>query len=415
MKRLLIAAGLCIVFVILAASLGVPFQARAEGTPTATSAPAVAPVDQPTRAPQEILDEANRAANYADRAVNTVNVMLAFVQVAALIIGAAIAVTTAAGFRTIRDYNAELDKSRTELAKMRTQVQEQADELRLQAGNAIRALTLLQLGEQQLESKNMQSAIRTYLEAFALDPNNRATNYFLGYIYTHERDVEKGIEHLQRALADGGHYPPAEGALAYAMRLKADQMQSAEERRLTYAEAERLFLKALLEDPAVCDIDGESYYAVLGGLYKKQGRIADAITAYQSAEVVTPQNSYPVVNLAMLNFLQGDTSTAENYFKRSAAMAVRSLDGNPFDFWRRFDLTIANLILGHVDDAHKQLKTALHQVHSISPLEVLLGDLERLKNAPHPPASVDELIAQVRQAIDRLRAHEHPETARAQR
>ena len=90
-------------------------------------------------------------------------------------------------------------------------------------------------------------------------------------------------------------------------------------------------------------------------------------------------------------------------------MAVRTLDGNPFDFWRRFDLTIANLILGHVEDAHKQLKTALHQVQSISPLEVFLGDLERLKNAPRPPEAVDELIAQVRQAIDRLQAHQHSE------
>src|SRR5258708_22911678 len=197
MKRILFAAVLCITSLFIGASLAFPLRARAEGTPAPTVTIAPTDASAPARSPQDILDEANRAANYADRAVNTVNVMLAFVQVAALIIGPAIAFTTAAGVRTIRDYNGELEKSRGELSKMRSQLQEQADELRLQAGNAIRALTLLQLGEQQLESKNMQSAIRTYLEAYSLDPNNRATNYFLGYIYTHERDVDKGIEHLQ--------------------------------------------------------------------------------------------------------------------------------------------------------------------------------------------------------------------------
>src|SRR5450631_1793478 len=44
---------------------------------------------------------------------------------------------------------------------------------------AIRALSLLQLGEQQLEAKNIKSALRTYQDAYVLDPDNSATNYFL--------------------------------------------------------------------------------------------------------------------------------------------------------------------------------------------------------------------------------------------
>src|SRR5258708_2246262 len=119
MKRILFAAVLCITSLFIGASLAFPLRARAEGTPAPTVTIAPTDASAPARSPQDILDEANRAANYADRAVNTVNVMLAFVQVAALIIGAAIAFTTAAGFRTIRDYNAELEKSRGELTKMR--------------------------------------------------------------------------------------------------------------------------------------------------------------------------------------------------------------------------------------------------------------------------------------------------------
>src|SRR5215813_11470488 len=95
-------------------------------------------------------------------------------------------------------------------------VQAVANDARAQSDHetllAIRALSLLQLGEQQLEAKNSQSALRTYQEAYALDPDNPATNYFLGYLYTENRQIEKGIEHLKRALTQNEQYPPAEAA-----------------------------------------------------------------------------------------------------------------------------------------------------------------------------------------------------------
>src|SRR5260221_14159654 len=97
MKRILFAAVLCITSLFLGASLAVPLRAHAQGTPAPTVTVAPTDASGPSRSPQDILDEANRAANYADRAVNTVNVMLAFVQVAALFIGAAIPVTTYSG------------------------------------------------------------------------------------------------------------------------------------------------------------------------------------------------------------------------------------------------------------------------------------------------------------------------------
>ncbi len=392
---------------VLAASFPLTAQAQSPlGTAPATPANASITSDSA----QGILDEANRAANYADRAVSSVNTMLSFIQGAAIIIGAVGAVTgillATNAFSTIRGYSAELDKARSELEQMRVQLQTQADEMRSQASNAVRALTLLQLGEQQLEEKNMKSALRTYLEAYALDPANRATNYFLGHIYTQEGNLDKGIEHLEHALAEGGAYPPAEAALAYALRLKADQMADANQRRLGYAEAERLFLRALTDDLAVRDINGESVYAVLGGLYKKQGRTQDAINAYQSAERVTPQNSYPVVNLAMLNFKEGNNEAAELYFKRSAVISERTLDGNPFDHWARFDLTIALLVLGRLDEAQRNISIALHQLRSTGPLGIFLRDLQGLKFAPQPPDHVDDMIQQVERRIAELRANE---------
>jgi tetratricopeptide (TPR) repeat protein len=197
-------------------------------------------------------------------------------------------------------------------------------------------------------------------------------------------------------------YPPAEAALAYALRLQADKATDNVQKKLNYAEAERMFLLALKHDPAVRDINGESVYAVLGGLYKNQGRIKDAIEAYHAAESVTPQNSYPIVNLAMLHFMQGNVKEAEDYFKRSIAISARTLDGNPFDYWTRFDLTTALLVTGNLTEAKRHLTIAIQGLQSRSPLEIFLADLQRMKTAPYPPENIDELIEQAQQGLNKL-------------
>jgi tetratricopeptide (TPR) repeat protein len=269
---------------------------------------------------------------------------------------------------------------------------------------AIRALSLLQLGEQQVKARNVKSALRTYQEAYALDPDNPATNYFLGYLYTESRQIEKGIEHLNRALTQNEQYPPAEAALAYALRLKADKMADSEEKNRLYAESEQMFLDALAQDPAVRDINGESFHAVLGGLYKRLNRMDEAIEAYKAAELVTPQNSYPIINLATLYYLRGDLKQAKHYYERSAAISARMLDDNPFDYWTRFDLSAAQLVLGNLEQAKWQFNLAAQHVRLVGPLETFLHDLERLKAAPTSPKNVDELIELAQNAINRLQS-----------
>ncbi|MBI1281663.1 MAG: tetratricopeptide repeat protein [Anaerolineaceae bacterium] len=287
-------------------------------------------------------------------------------------------------------------------------VQAAANDARAQTDHetllAIRALSLIQLGEQQLEAKNIQSALRTYQEAYTLDPENPATNYFLGFLYTQNGQIEKGIEHLKRALTRNEEYPPAEAALAYALRLQADKMTDPSEKILHYAESEQMFLRALSQDPTVRDIDGESFYAVLGGLYKRLNRTDEAIEAYKAAELVTPQNTYPIINLATLYYLRGDLEQAKAYYERSAAISSHKLDLNPFDYWTRFDLSTAQLVIGNLDQAKRQFNLAAQQARQVGPLGTFLHDLERLKNAPTSPKGVDELVELVRNAIERVRS-----------
>jgi tetratricopeptide (TPR) repeat protein len=398
-------AGLLLLTLFLFGSLTRLPAAAQEPAGTPSPAPTAPPAS--SASPDDILAAANKASEDANQAVNLVNAMLSFIQVAG-VIGTILAALSAAAFgytglRTISEYRGELAKARAELDEMRARLEAETAEVRGQGNRAIRALSLMQLGEQQLESRNIKAALRVYREAYDLDPENRAINYFLGELYIQDREIEKGIHHLELALSGGEDYAPAEAALAYALRLQGDRAKEPSERNLRYSEAENRFLKALKSDPAVRDINGESVYGVLGGLYKRQNRIADAIRCYEEAARITPQSTYPVVNLAMLLFMDGRLDEAKEYFRRSAAMSSRLLDANPADYWTRLDLTTAQLVLGQVDEAKRNLTSATGQLQSASPLEIFLGDLYRLRDAPQPPPDIDQIIDTVQQAINRIR------------
>ena len=150
------------------------------------------------------------------------------------------------------------------------------------------------------------------------------------------------------------------------------------------------------------DLNGESLNAVLGGLYKRLNRTDEAIEAYKAAELVTPQNSYPIVNLATLYYLSGDPEQAKQYYERSVTISARKLEVNPFDYWTRFDLSAAQLVLGNLEQAKRQFNLATPYVRHVGPLETFLHDLERLKDAPTSPKGVDELVDLVRKSIERV-------------
>jgi tetratricopeptide (TPR) repeat protein len=259
------------------------------------------------------------------------------------------------------------------------------------------------LGEQQMEARNPIAALRTFGDAFRLDPNNRATNYFLGELYLQQRDLKLAMEHLERALAGDDDYPPAEGALGAALRLQADKETDPNRKNLLYAQAEQRLLKALAADSFIRDPYGESYYGALGGLYRRQNRVDDAIRAFQEAEKLTPQNSYPINNLAMLYTMKGIPDRARHMFERAIAISSRSLDGNPFDYWARFDLITAQVGLDQLDKANEHLRIVMDQLKEPGPYESFMRGLLTLRESPVPPPRIGEFIHTVQQHIDKLK------------
>lgn len=381
------------------------------------------PTPAPTAGPSvdDLMAQAERTVAAADRTTSQAGLVLNFIQVLA-IIGGALATLLGvglgvAGLRTLNDYQADLGKARVELDTMREQLVEatnqaaqtkkdlesynwqQIQSLREQATSTYRALALLQLGEQQLDIGNVSASLRIHEEAYRLDPDNRATNYLLGELYILERDLPKAVQHLERALAQDPNLAPAHAALGLARRLEADKIADPIQRNQLYAEAEQRLLKAIEIDPSVRDANKQSVFSMLGALYRRQGRLADAIHYYHEAEKRTPNNSYPVINLAQLHFMEGDVDEARDYFNRAATFSMRALEGNPYDYWARFDVATARLALGETAAAFEQLQLALNQQPGVGPLETLLGGLHNLKNSPYPPEGVDRAIQMVQEAL----------------
>ncbi len=408
---------LMLVLLMLVVSAARTF-AQAESTPPPDAPPA--PVsdsqmaEQILKTAQKASDEAksananaNNVVNNANNAVNTVNLLLNFVQAASLfggVLASVFAILGArVGSRTLSDYREELTKAYNELKEFRSGLNTETEQARIQADKAIRALALMQLGEQQLERRNIKGALQLYKQAFDLDPDNRAANYFLGELYVQDKQLDKGIEHLQRSLAADYDYAPAEAALGYALRLQADRANDPLKRDEGYAKAEGCFLKALQVDPMALDIHGESIQAVLGGLYKRQGRIDKAIYRYEEARKVTPDKSYPVGNLANLYFSRGNLDKALPDFEQTLRMSSLSLDMNPQDYWARLDRVTALLVLSRADEAKADLEIVLQQVTTTSPLETALAELTRMKNAPQPLRDADEVLALLDAAIKRMK------------
>ncbi len=383
--------------------------AQEDVTPTPTPIPS-----------DDVLKAAGEALKEAQRATDAVSFVLNFFEVAGVLIGLLLAAGTFAGFRTIGEYRGELKKARQELEEQRAefarsrQTAEQTlrdieqritsslADVQQRGEYATRAGALMQLGVQQMEAHNYRAALNTFEEARALDPDNRAVNYYLGELYIQQRELERAIELLR---ASGTEYPPAEAALGFALRLQAERHSDPNTRNRLYAQAEQHFLNALENDPQARDINGASFYATLGGLYRRQGRVEDAIRAYEAATHVTPHSSYPFNNLAMLYLMQGKLREADQAFQKSARTAARVIDGDPFDHWARFDMITAQVATGEYDSAARQLDLLAESLPSIGALESLLSGLEAVQSSARGTDQSEQVIARLQEIITQQRAH----------
>lgn len=407
---------IALVFLATLASSGPSFSViRAQG-------PDYSPTPQPGQGgmpPETVLEIAQRTAEDASKAVDAANTILGMIQgfgtLLTLLLGVLGVIGAALGIRTLRDfgdargrYETEMNRALENLKTFETRVEANAAEIRARGDRSIEALTLLQLGKQQMDARNLGAAMDALKQAWTKDPQNRAINYFMGELCIQLGDYDAAIRYLVDAGADSTdenlRLPAAQAALAYAYRKKGDRAQSRAEQQDFYYKAEGYFREALRFNPGLLDIDGESWSGALGGLYQKQGRIADAIAAYEQAiEATGRKSSYPFNNLAILHAQQRNMAKAREYFQRAVEAAGRNLDDKPHDYWARFDMVTAQTFLGNAEEVRKHLQLAFATAPSADRLGVFLGGLNRLKDAA-PSELLDRVIGAVEAEIERRKA-----------
>lgn len=369
-----------------------------------------------------LLERANDAVNFTDS-------VLSFLEGASVVLGAFIALgawmlrnSVQDQIATIRAEN-ELTQQRlaereASLSQLEGEVrkhldaalattQREIEDARQRADRSFRLLNNLVLAEQQVRAHNHASALNILHDAFKLEPDNYAINYLLGYLYSLRREYDRAIKHLEDSLAREDGFAPAIAALGLALRRKGDSLTADAERAQRnehWSQAEMRLLNALRLDPHLTDAEGESYYGSLGGLYRRQGRYADAIDAYRRAEQITPASSYPLINLASLYWHQGEAEKARAYFERVHDAARLKLDTNPLDNWARADFAQALAALGQRDEALRQIEFVRENHPEEGLLLTIRSGLAFLAAGPAPNEGIDALLAAVDHALADLPA-----------
>jgi tetratricopeptide (TPR) repeat protein len=367
---------------------------------------------------EAILERANDAVNFADGVLSFlegVSVLVAIgVTAGALLVRSTIQNQAEAMTRFAEDTERRLAEREQRLDEMESaftqrlegmvsDTRREIQAVKEQARESFRVLSLLVLAEQQVRARNIDTALEMLNSARELDPDNHAANYLLGYLYTARREYDRAIELLEQALEQEAGFTPAIAALGLALRRKGDTLDAAgqqAERDHLWAAAESKLIEALHKDPRLTDADGESYYGTLGGLYRRQKRYHAAIDAYEQAHRVTPNSSYPIINLATLYHHQGSQERAAHYFQRVIDAAVLQLDDDPRDQWTRADYAQALLAAGNVDAALGQLQTLIDQGVKRGLLETVRSGLEFLGEAPEPVNGLDAMLHLVDSALE---------------
>lgn len=313
---------------------------------------------------------------------------------------------------TREQFNAEVEQSeralreatqesRAQFDQLRRELVEQADRQRETTAQALLAQALLPIGERQYRTSDYQGALNTYQRALELDPNNPIVHQRLGYVYTQSKDLESAEHHYLQSIMLEEDFAPAMAGLGFVYRRIAETLPEGIERDKKFNESERLLLSALELSPKLVDDDGESWWGVLGGLYKRRGQLDQAISAYQKVTEVTPNSSYGFGNLAMLYREKGDHERMLSIYERVEKLAEAEARADIDNYWGHADLVVSRYALGKWREAEDVLPITMAISSPDSPymlpsLSETLRDLMPLLEADkHPP---------IERAIERIEA-----------
>lgn len=298
-----------------------------------------------------------------------------------------------------KKFDEEFTKQRLQLADLQTSLEEGAEKRRIITERALLAQAYIPLGERQYKAQDYTGAITTYQQALDLDPKNPVIHYRLGYVYTQKGDLDDAKKHYEQAMSLADNFAPAMAGLGFVYRRIAEKMPDNIDRKQLMNDAEELLLKAMNLSPKLVDDDGESWWGILGGLYRRRGQVDDAIYAYKQATIVTPQSSYGFGNLALLYMLKNMRNEMLETFGEVEKLASAESGADVNNYWGHADLVVSRYALGKFDEAQPVLDRTIQIAPLESPfmLEGLQGTLEDLSKV------VEESKAPaILEAVDRI-------------
>lgn len=264
-----------------------------------------------------------------------------------------------------KQFDEEIRMKEAQLETLRKQLEETAAEERQATSNALLANALLPLGERQYKTGDYTGAMNTYVRALDLDHANPVVHQRLAYVYTQMGELKAAESHYQIAIDQENEFAPALAGLGFVYRRMAEKHEPGIERERMMLKAEDLLLQALAISPRLVDDDGESWWGVLGGLYKRNGSIDKAINAYERATEITPQSSYGMGNLALLYMSKKDRDKMLKTFERVEHIAMKEADQEQGNFWGYADLVVSQFALGKIKEGEESLRVAI----TIAPLD----------------------------------------------
>lgn len=299
------------------------------------------------------------------------------------------------------EFNEEFTKQRTDLENLQADLKRAADERGEVTEKALLAQAYIPLGERQYRAQDYSGAISTYQTALQLDPNNPVIHYRLGYVYTQQGDLSQARHHYEQAMEKAENFAPAMAGLGYVIRRQGEKMPDGIQRKEVMNQAEKLLLRAMDLSPKLVDDDGESWWGILGGLYRRRGQIDDAIYAYKQATIVTPQSSYGFGNLALLYMKQNRRDEMLKTYADVEKLAAAESAADVNNYWGHADLVVSRYALGKSKEAADVLERAIQIAPLESPymLEGLQGTLEDLTKV----LEADKVPA-IEKAVERIKS-----------
>ena len=298
------------------------------------------------------------------------------------------------------DFNQEFTKQRSDLEDLQHRLERAAEQRGEVTERALLAQAYIPLGERQYKAQDYSGAISTYHTALDLDPNNPVIHYRLGYVYTQQGDLEQARHHYQEAMTKAENFAPAMAGLGFVIRRQGEAMDEGIKKKEVMNEAEQLLLRAMELSPKLVDDDGESWWGILGGLYRRRGQINDAIYAYKQATIVTPQSSYGWGNLALLYMKQDKRDDMLETYTEVEKLAAAESAADVNNYWGHADLVVSRYALGKGEEAAEVLERAIQIAPLESPymldgLQGTLEDLEKVLEAEKIPA-IETAIARIK-------------------